>query len=138
MVSTMVRGGLNGIPGVYVGGCIVFVYYLVWFGLVWFGLFSGLYFHVFKWERPNHNESTASRLLSEVKHYRAWLVLRWGTTLESRVLFSLFFFCFTKSDSTHQFFTHNFTGMPIGSFLDLSMALERAPQELSFPIVLAV
>ena len=27
--------------------------------------------------------STASRLLSEVKHRRAQLVLRWGTTLES-------------------------------------------------------
>ena len=30
---------------------------------------------------------TASRLLSEVKHCRARLVLRWGTTLESLVLF---------------------------------------------------
>ena len=38
-------------------------------------------------ERPYHDDSTASRLLSEVKHRRAWLVLRWGTTLESRVLF---------------------------------------------------
>ena len=35
-------------------------------------------------ERPYHNDSTASRLLSEVKHCRAWLVLRWGTTLESQ------------------------------------------------------
>ena len=34
-----------------------------------------------KWqERPYHDDSTASRLLSEVKHRRAWLVLRWGTT----------------------------------------------------------
>ena len=41
-------------------------------------------------ERPYQHESTASRLLSEVKHVRARLVLRWGTTLESRVLF----FCF--------------------------------------------
>ena len=40
------------------------------------------------WERPYQHDSTASRLLSEVKHVRAWLVLRWGTTLESQVLFS--------------------------------------------------
>ena len=34
-----------------------------------------------KWqERPYHDDSTASRLLNEVKHRRAWLVLRWGTT----------------------------------------------------------
>ena len=38
-------------------------------------------------ERPYHDDSTASRLLSEVKHRRARLVLRWGTTLESLVLF---------------------------------------------------
>ena len=135
MVRTTV-GDLNGIPGDVPCAC-------VWGGrlylcIICFALFIILCLSVLNWERPNHNESTASRLLSEVQHYRAWLVLRWGTTLESRVLFSLFFFCFTKSDSTHQFFTHNFTGMPIGSFLDLSMALERAPQELSFPIVLAV
>ena len=36
-----------------------------------------------KRERPYQHDSTASRLLSEVKHVRAWLVLRWGTTLES-------------------------------------------------------
>jgi hypothetical protein len=45
-----------------------------------------------KGERPYQHDSTASRLLSEVKHVRAWLVLRWGTTLESQVLFS-FLFC---------------------------------------------
>jgi hypothetical protein len=38
-------------------------------------------------ERPYQHDNTASRLLSEVKHVRARLVLRWGTTLESRVLF---------------------------------------------------
>ena len=32
---------------------------------------------------PNHVDSTASRLLSEVKQHRVELVLRWGTTLES-------------------------------------------------------
>ena len=41
-----------------------------------------------RWERPYQHDSTASRPLSEVKHVRAWLVLRWGTTLESQVLFS--------------------------------------------------
>ena len=42
--------------------------------------------------RPYQHDSTASRLLSEVKHVRARLVLRWGTTLESRVLYSTFSF----------------------------------------------
>ena len=49
-----------------------------------------------KWERPYQHDSTASRLLSEVKHVRAWLVLRWGTTLESQVLFSFCNFDFRK------------------------------------------
>ena len=40
-------------------------------------------------ERPNHNNSTASRLLSEVKYCQALLVLQWGTMLESKVLFFL-------------------------------------------------
>ena len=44
-------------------------------------------------ERPYQHDSTTSRLLCEVKHVRARLVLRWGTTLESRVLFSFEFFC---------------------------------------------
>ena len=42
-------------------------------------------------ERPYSNENTASRLLSEVKHCLVQLVLRWGTTLESWMLF----FCFS-------------------------------------------
>ena len=46
-------------------------------------------------ERPYQDDSTASRLLSEVKHLRAWLVLRWGTTLEYRVLFFLAFSFFS-------------------------------------------
>ena len=41
-----------------------------------------------KRERPYQYDITASRLLSEVKHVRAWLVLR----EESQVLFS-FLFC---------------------------------------------
>ena len=52
-------------------------------------------------ERPYHNDSTASRLLSEVKHCRARLVLRWGTTLESLVLFFCTFdlACHAASDT---------------------------------------
>ena len=38
-------------------------------------------------ERPYQHDSTTSRPLCEVKDARARLVLRWGTTLESRVLF---------------------------------------------------
>jgi hypothetical protein len=49
-----------------------------------YGFGSGMTY----WERPYQHDSTASRPLSEVKHVRAWLVLRWGTTLESQVLFS--------------------------------------------------
>ena len=49
-------------------------------------------------ERPYQHDSTTSRPLCEVKHARARLVLRWGTTLESRVLFSFeswpYFFVF--------------------------------------------
>ena len=41
-------------------------------------------------ERPYHNDSTASRPLCEVKHCRASLVVWWGTTFESDVLFFLF------------------------------------------------
>ena len=41
-------------------------------------------------ERPYQDDSTASRPLSEVKHLRVRLVLRWGTTLESLMLFFLF------------------------------------------------
>ena len=53
-------------------------------------------------ERPYHDDSTASRLLSKVKHRRARLVLRWGTTLESRVLFFCIFISFypLMEDST--------------------------------------
>ena len=40
-------------------------------------------------ERPYQLDSTASRLLSEVKQARVCLVLRWGTTLESQMLFFL-------------------------------------------------
>ena len=40
--------------------------------------------------RTSHIESTCSRQLTEVKRYRAWLVLRWVTTLESRVASFLF------------------------------------------------
>ena len=52
-------------------------------------------------ERPYHDDSTASRLLSEVKHRRAWLVLRWGTTLESQVLFFCYFYLSRPHDLLH-------------------------------------
>jgi hypothetical protein len=51
-------------------------------------------------ERPYQHDSTASRLLSEVKHVRARLVLRWGTTLESRVLFFSYFWSRTVEGRT--------------------------------------
>ena len=54
-------------------------------------------------ERPYHSDSTAFRLLSEVKHCRARLVLRWGTTLESLVLF---FFSFATFFAHHVFALH--------------------------------
>jgi hypothetical protein len=47
--------------------------------------------------------STASRLLSEVKHRRAWLVLRWGTTVGDHVgssgdlVFCFLFSCFHET-----------------------------------------
>ena len=56
-------------------------------------------FIIAKQERPYQHDSTASRLLSEVKHARAQLVLRWGTTLESWVLFSFRDFFFGPLDS---------------------------------------
>ena len=59
--------------------------------------------HVWRWEfyqqeRPYNHDSTASRLLSEVKHDLARLVLRWGTTLEYLVLF---FFAFSTHPQSH-------------------------------------
>ncbi len=46
------------------------------------------------YERSYHSDSTASRLLSKVKHNRARLVLRWENMLGSLVLFFCFlFFC---------------------------------------------
>ena len=60
-----------------------------WFYFVWGYVDRDciLWWEWWRQERPYHDDSTASRLLSEVKHRRARLVLRWGTTLESRVLF---------------------------------------------------
>ena len=45
-------------------------------------------------ERSDHRESTDTRQLIEVKPYRARLVLRWVTTLESRVALSFLFAIF--------------------------------------------
>ena len=39
--------------------------------------------------RPYHGETTGSRLISEVKHRRAWVVLGCVTTWEVRVLYTL-------------------------------------------------
>ena len=38
--------------------------------------------------RPFHGEITGSRLISKVKHRRAWVVLGWVTTWEVRVLYT--------------------------------------------------
>ena len=51
-------------------------------------------------DRPYNDDSTASRLLSEVKHHLARLVLRWGTTLESLVLIFWFYFLFRHFELT--------------------------------------
>ena len=40
-------------------------------------------------EHTYHDDSTASRMLSEVKHHQAHLVLHWGTDLGYRVLLFL-------------------------------------------------
>ena len=58
-----------------------------------------------KRERPYQHDSTASRLLSEVKHVRAWFVLRWGTTLESQVLFSSFLSSYFYFDNAFYFYS---------------------------------
>ena len=71
--------------GTVVGYEIVSQYSCVYIDLMLLGFRQG----------PYHDDSTASRLLSEVKHRRAWLVLRWGATLESRVLSFTLFFAFT-------------------------------------------
>ena len=78
------RGGKQGRQSVVYG---VIVHKII--GLEEHMLYPILYVSMwpYKQERPYHDDSTASRLLSEVKHHRARLVLRWGTTLESRALF---------------------------------------------------
>ena len=73
------------------------------FGWVWWSeLVCGLYIQKVsagKQVVPYHDDSTASRLLSEVKHHRARLVLRWGTTLESREYYFFFQHFFVTSKS---------------------------------------
>ena len=61
---------------------------LIYGELIWLYIFK---FAPPQQERPYYSDSTASRLLSEVKHCQARLVLRWGTTLESLVLFFCLF-----------------------------------------------
>ena len=55
---------------------------------------AGCWVYVLCWmqdnqERPYIHESTASRPICEVKHVLVELVLRWGTTLESLMMFFL-------------------------------------------------
>ena len=58
-----------------------------------------------KEERPYNHDSTASRLLSEVKLDLARPVLRWGTTLESLMLF--FSFCFYMYPKSQRHYHEN-------------------------------
>ena len=76
-------------------------------------------------ERPYHDDSTASRLLSEVKHRRARLVLRWGTTLESRVLF----FCHFTHPTTLLLFhsTNNQTFFSCPTFIPMTKFTTNVP-----------
>ena len=76
-------------------------------------------------ERPYHDDNTASRLLSEVKHHRARLVLRWGTTLESRVLF---FYSFVPFRFQH--FSTFFMALPVLSTLMICPAIKCLCQDL--------
>ena len=60
--------------------------------LVWIALSSNVLFGSYnlnfgsEYLRPYNRESTASRLICEVKHVLARIVVRWGTTREVRVL----------------------------------------------------
>jgi hypothetical protein len=54
-------------------------------------------------ERPYNDDSTASRPLCEVKHRLARLVLRWGTTLESLVMFFCNYYKFLTMSSRDGF-----------------------------------
>ena len=67
-------------------------------------------------DRNDHtiSDSTASRLLSEVKHCRARLVLRWGTTLESLMLF-FYTFCPIRLWSSPSF-VYNYPFIPSFSY----------------------
>ena len=53
-------------------------------------------------DRSHHEESTSSRQLTAVKPHRARLVLRWVTTLESRVVISFFFAFFWMAPYFYQ------------------------------------
>ena len=86
------------------------------------------------WERPNHNESTASRLLSEVKHCRAWLVLRWGTTLETWVLFSFLLVYYKGPTPPINFARTILQALLPATLSKMSAAVERTPWELQFPL----
>ena len=84
-------------------------------------------------ERPYNHDSTASRLLSEVKHDLARLVLRWGTTLESLVLFFLHLHIpkllstlqYTTSCSYFDIFLSNTTIIILSSILSCYHAVDE-------------
>ena len=62
-------------------------------------------------EQPYQHDSTASRLLSEVKHVRACLVLCLGTTLESKVLFTKQVVLFSSTSLNAIIYLQKFTRM---------------------------
>lgn len=76
--------------------------------------------------RPYQHDSTASRPLSEVKHVRAWLVLRWGTTLESQVLYSFLLQIFALSPLRHFLFPLR----PSALIVAHTFALASTPHQL--------
>jgi hypothetical protein len=88
LFCTVPVGPTGTVPGM-VPVCVRVMFWVVWVRII---TRQGA---MERQERPYHDDSTASRLLSEVKHRRARLVLRWGTTLESRVLFFLLFLLLT-------------------------------------------
>ena len=69
-------------------------------------------------DRPYNDDSTASRLLSEVKHHLARLVLRWGTTLESLVLI-FWFSTFSSSTSSFSILSSQFMSRAVSVLLSI-------------------
>lgn len=89
-------------------------------------------------ERPYHDDSTASRLLSEVKHRRARLVLRWGTTLESRVLFFYIFLSFYPLMEDSTFLQKLFTKKIHGTWYQLPGTLIKLTNGIIHNIYISI